>query len=301
MLTGHSRDQASLLRDMARDALRAVSADSSDRASRIIAVTSGKGGVGKTNMAANIAIALREHGKRVLVFDADLGLANIDVLIGMLPQYTIQHVLSGQKSFSEILVDGPRGIQIAPAASGVKELANLDQRQRDAVVRNINEYRDAVDYVIIDTAAGLSWNVLSFVLAAQEVVVVTTPDPTSITDAYAMIKVISREAAGRTVTLRLLVNRVKNRTEADEVVGKITGVAERFLQMRVESLGYVFDDPNVVRAVKQQRPFVTAFPYSPATNCVNFIAARLAGERAPDRGTGFGTFFSRLLSLMQRG
>lgn len=292
-------DQAEVLRKMAAGA-KNEQLPNVKAPVRVIAVTSGKGGVGKTNFVVNLAMALSDYNKKVMIIDADLGLANVDVLLGVLPKYTIQHVVTGQKSISEVIVSGPKGVKFIPAASGVRELANLTSDQAEEIINRFNDLDDDFDILLLDTGAGLSWNVLSFVLAAQEIVIVTTPDPTAITDAYAMIKVISKESAGRETNIKLVVNQVNNRNEADEIIEKINVVANKFLNISVGTLGFVYADPNVGKAVKQQKPFVLAYPYSPATNCINIIAARLCRNGEFFAGGNAGSFFRRMLNLIQR-
>lgn len=296
----YEQDQADELRRLATQT-KSERFPNAKAPARIIAVTSGKGGVGKSNFVANLAMALTDYNKKVMIIDADLGLANIDVLLGILPKYNIQHVMTGTKTISEVVVTGPKGIKIIPAASGVRELANLNFDQTEEIIARFNELDDDVDVLLIDTSAGLSWNVLSFVLAAQEVIIVTTPDPTAITDAYAMIKVIAKETAGKDISVKLVVNQVNNQKEATEIVEKINNVAHKFLNITVGNLGYIYADPNVGRAVKQQKPFVTTYPYSPATNCVNIIAARLCRNKEDFLpGADTESFFRRMVSLIQR-
>jgi flagellar biosynthesis protein FlhG len=284
-------DQAEELRKMSQQERR--------QGPRVIAVTSGKGGVGKTNLVTNLAMALTDYNKKVIIVDADLGLANVDVVLGILPKFNIHHVMQGQKSISDVVVSGPKGVKIVPAASGVKELSNLTNIQVEEIISHFNEIENDSDIIFIDTGAGISWSVLSFVLAAQEIIVITTPDPTAITDAYAMIKVIARERKDTQINIKLIVNMVSGRREAEEVADKISTVARKFLGANVTLLGYVYDDPNVSAAIKQQTPFVIAYPYSPATNCVNFLAAKLCGSDASAGKEQTEGFFKRMVDLIR--
>jgi flagellar biosynthesis protein FlhG len=239
----------------------------------MITFPSGKGGVGKTNLVASLAVALTQMGKRVMVLDGDLSLANLDLLFGVNPTSTLQHVLLGGKSLKEILVEGPLGIQIIPASSGVDELSRLDERERRSLIKEFKLLGRGADFLLIDTAPGLTPNVLDFVMASDLSIVVTTPEVTSITDAYATIKVISMRRP--TLQLPLVVNMTGGEREASEVVERIRMVAARFLKVKVTSLGFIPSDQSVPQSVAKQRPFYLAFPYSPASQGIASLAQRL--------------------------
>lgn len=263
---------------------------------RVIAVTSGKGGVGKTNLAVNLAIALSRRGKKVILLDADLGLANVDILLGLNPAYNLQHVIMGDKSLADIIIPGPEGIKIIPASSGVEKLADLSDRQKEKFIADFSALEESVDTILIDTAAGISPNVLSFVLAANEVIVVVAPEPASITDAYAMIKVISGKA--EYPRIKFIVNMVANREEADEVSEKLILVTKRFLGMDIEDLGFLFHDGSVLKAIRRQEPFISLYPHSAVAGCVNSLAARLCycpPESTLSAGKGIRAFWERML------
>src|SRR5438128_1314990 len=197
------------------------------RRTRVLAVASGKGGVGKTNLTVNLAIALAREGKRAVVLDGDLGLANVDVLLGIHPRYTLQHVMSGQRSLGEVMVAAPGGIWVVPGASGLEELADMSEEQRQYLIGALGELDGRVDVLLIDTAAGVSREVSAFLEAAPEVIVVTTPEPAAITDAYALIKVASAASDGGP-TLRLVVNQANDVGEAVGVARKLQTVARQF-------------------------------------------------------------------------
>jgi flagellar biosynthesis protein FlhG len=243
---------------------------------RTLAVTSGKGGVGKTTLSANLAIALQQAGLRVVLVDVDLGLANVDVVLDLRPRFTLQHVLEGERTLPEIVVEGPAGLRVVPASSGIEELANLTPWQQERLWSGFAELDRDTDLVVIDTAAGIAPNVLSVLAAAEEVLVVTAPDPAAITDAYALIKVLSRHNPGAAV--HLVVNRGKSRQEAYAALGRIVEVARRFLGVEVAPLGFVLEDPAAQLAARQRRPFVAAYPSCPAARCVASLAARLRGR-----------------------
>jgi len=252
---------------------------------RILAVASGKGGVGKTNVVANLAAGLTDLGKRVIVLDADLGLANIDVLLGITPKYHLGHVLYGDKKLTDIMVAGPGGFRIIPASSGLQRLAELTLEQRDYLVKSFADLDGDADYLLIDTAAGISTNVLHFLRAAPEVVVVSSPEPTAIVDAYAVIKIVLAEEPAKTI--RVLINSVISEEESRDVFRQINSVVKRFLSREVIYLGYVERDPHVVKAVRSQVLVTHSYPTAPASRCFRQIAqavdlqSEATGEGAP--------------------
>lgn len=238
---------------------------------RTIAVTSGKGGVGKTNIATNLAMIFRRYKKRVLIVDLDLGLANVDVLLGFHAEYTLYDVIVGRKKVKDIILHGPDGIMIVPASSGIEELTHLNEIQKEQLLKGFSGLDEEVDIVIADTGAGISSNVLSFVLASNEILLVTTPEPTAITDAYAMIKVLSKRR--KDLNIKLLVNFSCSREEAELTMNKITSVTRRFLDVNVEYYGYLIQDPNVPIAARLQKSFVKEYPNTIATSCLSNIAS----------------------------
>jgi flagellar biosynthesis protein FlhG len=240
---------------------------------RTIVVASGKGGVGKSNLAANLAVALGERDARVLLVDADLSQANLDLLLGVHPRFDLQHVLSGEKTPEEIVVQGPRGVKLVPAASGVAELAELDDYRREFLIRALSQLEDDVDLVLIDTASGVSRQVTAFCMAADDVVIVTTPEMPAFSDAYALIKLLQQQGVARPP--HLFVSMANSPEEAEETAHRIRLVARRFLRMDVESWGYVPHDAAVLRAVRRQEPVVTAYPQSPAAHAYRALAERL--------------------------
>ncbi|MCP9471307.1 MAG: MinD/ParA family protein [Nitrospira sp.] len=239
---------------------------------RVVAVSSGKGGVGKTNVVANWAVALGRSGKRVLVLDADLGLGNLDVLLGLVPRYTIEHVLSGVCTLKEICLEGPAGIQVLPASSGVPHLTSLTESQQLVIQEQLEDLAVGMDVLLIDTGAGISPNVTFFASAAHEIVIVVTPEPTSLTDAYALIKVLTRRYRER--RFKVLVNQARGPREAAEVFRRLDTAVDRFLQVAVEPIGYVPHDDYVPLAVMRQKAVADLFPDSPAAQAF----ARLAGQ-----------------------
>lgn len=240
---------------------------------RTLAIASGKGGVGKSNLAANLAVALGARGARVLLVDADLAQANLDLLLGLHPRFDVQHVVSGQKSVEEIVIEGPRGVTLVPAASGAPDLDELDDYRRECLLRGLGTIDREVDLILIDVASGVSRQVLSFCLAAEEVIVVTTPEMPAFSDAYAMIKRLRQR--GLTRPPRLVVNGASGADEAEEVGHRLRLVARRFLKLELEPAGWIPFDTAVPRAVRLQEPVVTAFPRSPAAIAYRALAERL--------------------------
>ncbi len=257
---------------------------------RVISVGSGKGGVGKTNVVANLGYAFTRLGKKTLVFDADLGLANIDVLLGLAPKYNVQHLLKGQKSVFEILVAGPGGMSILPASSGVIELAQLDEAQKILLLNELELLAGTVDILLIDTGAGISSNVLYFNMAAEEPIVVMTPEPTSITDAYALIKVLWTKFKKERFTL--LVNLARSAQEAREAFKKISLAADRFLgSLSLDYLGFVPFDEKLPMAVKNQRPVLEIYPQALSSRSFMEIARTLVDKPTQARAGGQIQFF----------
>lgn len=266
---------------------------------RVITVTSGKGGVGKTNISINLGLVLSELGNKVVVIDADFGLANVDVVLGIMPEYNLLDVISDDKEITDILTEGPNGIKFISGGSGVEELIKLEKWQLDKFMEKMSQLDDIADIIIIDTGAGLSENVLSFVMAADEIILVTTPEPTSITDAYALIKMVSKMDKNK--NMKIVVNRAEDNEEAGQILKKLILASEKFLSYKISALGYVLNDNSVTKAVKQQQPFIISYPKSVATRYIREIAGKLLKsyetEEAAPAG-GIKGFVGRLMRLL---
>lgn len=263
---------------------------------RVIAVTSGKGGVGKTNVVANLAYCLCQLKQRVLILDADMGLANLDVLLGLIPKYTIRDVLVGEKTLEEIMIEGPGGMKILPACSGVQELTELTAQQRMVLLSQLESLNERTDVLLIDTAAGISSNVTFFNTMANQIVVVASPEPTSINDAYAMIKVLSTRYGEK--YFNLLVNFAHSELEGLEVYRQLCTVTERFLNLSIRYLGFIPIDTHIQKAVKQQRAVTELFPNCSASQSFLTLAEKIANLSVSWTPRGNLNLFWR--SLMQK-
>lgn len=262
---------------------------------RIIAVSSGKGGVGKTNIAINLGIAYAKIGKKVIVMDADLGLANVNVCLGIIPKYNLFQLIKKQKRMKDIIIDTNYGIQIVAGASGFSKIANLTDEERISFVNEISSLSYA-DIIIIDTGAGVSKNVISFVMASDEAIIITTPEPTAITDAYGIIKIIATEIDNPNLELKLIVNRVHSFSEGRRVAERVISIAGQFLNVKVENLGMIYDDQIVSQGVIRQVPFITLDEKSKAAVGIKHIISRLEGVEYK-KGGGVKNFMRKLLGM----
>lgn len=297
------RDQADKLRQLISESKTSVT-NSNDNvviqnSTRVIAVTSGKGGVGKTNFSINLAISLSNLGYKVVVFDADLGLANIDVILGIIPKYTIADIISGDKDILDILTEGPNGIKLIAGGSGIKELMNISKKKLENLVFQLQKLENHADFIIIDTGAGISETVLNFVNSSDEVILITTPEPTSLTDVYVMIKTL--KINGGYKKLNVVINKVENSIEADEVFERLSKVANKFLNTKIEKLGFLNYSKLVTQSVKSQDPLVLLYPNSSIAKKINGIALKISGSKHDSSDeVGVSKFVSRLKSLFTK-
>jgi flagellar biosynthesis protein FlhG len=272
---------------------------SGDRKARIITVTSGKGGVGKTNLSVNMALGFARMGKKVIVMDADLGLANVNVMLNMIPKYNLYHVIKKQKTIREILVETEYGISVVAGASGFSQIADMGEDERQNFINELDTLSNA-DIIIIDTSAGVSRNVLDFIAAADDAVIITTPEPTAITDAYGIIKIIATESDTFSMGLKLVVNRAKNADEAKTVAERLIKIAGQFLNLKIDYLGFIYDDPAVSQAVQRQKPFLVIDPKCRASTCVKHLVGRMDKNQPAETG-GFGAVLRKLFGGQPQG
>lgn len=287
MLTNYKMDQAAGLRRMANP-----------RPVKVIAVSSGKGGVGKTNVSVNLSIALAQGGKDVLLMDADLGLANVDVLLGLRPKYTLSDVIDGSRSLEEIIINGPGGLKIIPASSGIQNMAELSPMEHAGLIRAFSELSHSIDVLVVDTAAGISDSVTTFAKAAQEVVVVVCDEPTSITDAYALIKVLNKDHG--VYRFRVICNMVQGVQEGRDLFAKIVAVTDKYLDVQLDFMGIVPFDEYLRKAVQKQKAVVEFYPRSKAAMAFKTLSQK--ADKWPVQGNAGGHvefFIERLIQASQ--
>ncbi len=269
-----SEDSEDIEQEMEQGQKDADSGDSSeDNKTRVIAITSGKGGVGKTNLTVNLAIALGMAGQRVLVIDADLGTANVDVVLGSMSRKHLLNLLEDDTELSDVLIHGPYGVNYISGGSGIEKAKTFTRAQRHVLMRKLAECGRLADIILVDTGAGLGKNVMDFILAADEVLLVTTPEPTALTDAYAVMKAYSMYSKKK--KLKLVVNRIYDVNESREVTEKLEKTSKKFLNMPLKCLGYIFEDRSVMVAVRNQKPFYAVQPNSLASKCIQAMVDNL--------------------------
>jgi len=292
------RDQAENLRQMVKslqDKIREQVLVTNPKRCRVLAVTSGKGGVGKTNIALGLAITLAKANYRVMLMDGDMGMANVNVVLGLFSNHNLSHVVKGDKELKDIILEGPAGLKIIPGGSGVEEMANLSPLSLAGLLKDVEMLDDELDYLFIDTGAGISTQVLSFLMAAQEILLVTTPEPTALTDAYGLIKVFHRRnGKGK---LKVIMNMVRNNHEDQIATQRLKRAAQSFLDIPLEVLGHISYDPVMQNAVKRHIPYIIAAPYSQASIDTIKIASVL-GEIPVEPPSGAKAFFSNLVSFL---
>ena len=256
---------------------------------KVIAVSGGKGGVGKTNVSLNTAIALGQLGKRVLVLDADLGLANVDVMLGLRVKRNLSHVLSGECELDDIIIEGPAGIHVIPATSGTQSMVDLTPSEHAGLIRAFSDMQTPFDVLIVDTAAGISDMVLSFCRASQDVMLVVCDEPTSITDCYALMKLLSRDHG--VFKFKVVANMVRSPKEGQQLFGKLAKVTDRFLDVALELVAVIPFDENIRKSVRKQQAIVEAYPNSPAAVAIKALAGKLVKWPVPKQPSGHLEFF----------
>lgn len=291
--SNEARDQAKTLRDLNSGSKEPYDSLSS---TTVYSITSGKGGVGKTAVVANLAFIFASLGKQVLILDADLGLANIDVVFGLSPQYNLNHFFTGDKELADILVEGPMGIKILPAGSGIQNFTRLTSEQKMRLLDGLDSMQLHFDIVLIDTEAGISENVTYFNTAAQEILIVTTPEPTAITDAYALMKLLSTQYHEK--NFNLVVNQIRSEDDALEVYRKLTMVANRYLDISIDYLGSIPEDRQMVDSVKKQKVISDLLPNSKISTAFSQLARRICSEPGQPVPKGNLQFFwKKLLNI----
>ena len=290
----HEVDQADSLRKLVED--DEYTPTEKNLGTRVITITSGKGGVGKSSFAVNFGLALVSAGEKVLLFDADLGLANINVLLGIVPKFNLYHVLKGHRSLKDIIVHSPEGLDIIPGASGQSNIANLTNTDRENLIK---EFSKVTGYtiLIIDTGAGIGLNVIDFTLPADDIIVLTTPEPTSITDAYGVIKSIVLVAPEKNV--HIVVNRSTSVLEGRKVSERLVKICSQFLNFNVKEFGFIFEDENVPRSVRKQKPFYLLYPKGKASSCLNILVSKFLNKQvvSDKKFNGIGDFFRKALQI----
>lgn len=266
---------------------------------RVITVSSGKGGVGKSSFSTNLAIYLSSLGKRVLIIDADFGLANIEVLLGVRPKYNFYHMLKGEKNISEIIVDTDYGIKLISGGNGLKELSSVNNSEVKYFIEQF-EYIDKIaDIIIVDTGAGISSNVTNFLMASDENIIVTTPEPTSFTDAYTLIKIM-KEQNKVIDKINVVINKADDKYEAERIFTKLSHVCQKFLGINIQNLGYIQSDLALIKAVKQQKPAIISFPESDFSISIKTIGDRLLNQDNQLKNDGIKSFMKRLMGIFNK-
>ena len=262
---------------------------------RVIAITSGKGGVGKTNLTVNMAIAMGKIGRRVLVIDADLGMANVDVVLGTVSKHHLLQLLDPEVTLEDVLIQGPYGVKYISGGSAIERAVDFTPQDRQCLMEKLTVCESMADIVLVDTGAGIGRNVVDFILAADEVILVTTPEPTSLTDAYAVMKTYSKKSGKK--DLKIVVNRVYDEAEGKEVLAKLGRTAEKFLSMPLTSLGMIYEDRNVMNAVKQQTPLLAAYPDAMSARCIEAVTKNVLYGGEHEIRWGWKGFLQKMLNF----
>lgn len=265
-----------------------------EKKAKVITVTSGKGGVGKSNFIVNLALSLKKEGKNVLIFDADIGMGNDDVLMGVYHKYNIMDVINGDVHIKDAIIEATLGVHLLPGGSGLNNIEDLTKEQRDKFIKSIDEM-EGYDYILIDTGAGINRSVLSFIASSQEVIFILTPEPTSLTDGYSLLKALSHFNINTDVNI--VINRVLSEDEGEKTFEKFNLASNRFLNKRVNYLGFIFEDKKLTMAVRNQIPVAVKFPKSDVTQCIEVISNKLLGREAKSKGIGARGLFNKLFDI----
>lgn len=282
-------DQAESLRHLVNNDI-----NNSGKKAKIITITSGKGGVGKSNFVVNLAISLQKQGQKVMIFDADIGMGNDDVLMGIYPRYNVLDLIKGNMSIENVLVNGPEGVMLLPGGSGLNNIEDISQYDREKFLKKIEDI-EGFDYIFIDTGAGISRSVLAFISCSDNVIIVTTPEPTSLTDAYSLLKAVKHFKIKKEINI--VVNRTLDKYEGEETFFKFQNAVDRFLKSEVKYLGCIDDDRKLVMAVREQKPVVISYPNSNAAKCIKDISKKILDSKDEKKGSGAEGLFKRLFNI----
>ncbi len=287
-------DQAEELRKLAQeDKMKRKERVPSSIKPRIITVTSGKGGVGKSNFVVNVSIALQKMKKNVLIFDADMGMGNDDVLMGYLPKYSVYDAIFEDKSIEEVTIKGPFGVKLLPGGRGILKIRNITKSQREKFINKLSLLED-LDYIILDTGAGINRDVLGYIACCQELIIITTPEPTSLTDAYSLVKAVNYFKLNDFA--QIIINKVYNAQEGEKTFNKFKSVVNKFLNIEIKYLGCMLEDKKLVQAVKNQVPFLINYPNSQASKDINLIASKLSGTEIHSRKSSIQDLFKKIFN-----
>ena len=284
-------DQAESLRRLANGESNNLN---NKKKAKIITITSGKGGVGKSNFVVNLAISLQKQGQKVMIFDADIGMGNDDVLMGIYPKYNVLDLMRGNMSIENVLINGPEGVKLLPGGSGLNNIEDLQQYERYRFLKKIEEI-EGFDYIFIDTGAGISRSVLAFISCADNVIIVTTPEPTSLTDAYSLLKAVKYFKIN--IDTSIVVNRTFDKQEGEQTFFKFQKAVEKFIKLETKYLGCIYDDRKLVMAVREQSPVVIAYPNSDSARCIKDISEKLLNRKNEKKGSGVEGLFKRLFNI----
>ena len=261
---------------------------------KIITITSGKGGVGKSNIVVNTSIMLQKLGKKVLLFDADIGMGNDDVLMGFLPKYNVFDIIFNNKTIDEVMIKGPYGVSLVPAGSGLNRIENLSKKRREEFINKLSDLEN-FDYILMDTGAGISRDVLGFISCCDDLIMVTTPEPTSLTDAYSLLKAVSH--FNLKSKAKVIINRALDEKEANITFNKLNNAVSKFLRVEMEYLGMVSEDRKLVQSVRAQEPFIISYPNCDASKDIEKIAVKLIGDGSSTSGLGIQGLFKKIFSI----
>jgi len=287
-------DQAQRLRELARKESNNNVFTEGSEAVKIITVTSGKGGVGKSNFVVNLGITLQKMGKSVLIFDADVGMGNDDVLMGFLPRYNVYDIIFNNKEIEEVVIEGPYGIKLLAGGSGINKIDEIDQDKRDNFLNKLSNLK-GIDYILMDTGAGINRTVLGFISCCEELVIITTPEPTSLTDAYSLMKAVNH--FNIKTSAKVIINRVLNTEEGVRTFNKFKSAADRFLNIKLEHLGSISEDKKLIQSVRMQKPLVINYPNSEAAEDINNVALKLIGLNINKNRDGIQGLFKKIFSI----